>query len=74
MFVSMLFLGVLLSFLDLVPLFKKKEWKLFIIYSLVLLAALASGVLYALDVPLPSTAHFLKKLTTTLWRLDIDGD
>ena len=67
--VVILLLSVIFVFIDLVPLYRERQWKAFWIYTVLLLLSCLLTVLIDLNIEMPSPAKPLKKLISAIWGL-----
>ncbi len=54
-------------FVDLVPIFQKKQWKLFLVYSFIMVFVYVLVFLYSLRIRVPSLSVPLKKMTEAIF-------
>ena len=57
---------LLFLYIDIIPILKNKEWKVFIIYSIIITTAYTCTVLSELGVKIPSPANPLKEMITSI--------
>lgn len=67
--IALTFIIILFIFIDLVPVFKEKQWLIFWIYTLLTLVVFVSALLIELDVKMPTPAPLMKKVVTAIWGL-----
>lgn len=60
---------IFLIIFELIPIYRNKEWKLFWIYSIILLITYIVSVAYSLDIKLPSPADPIKNLVTFIFKV-----
>lgn len=63
------FLYVLFIFVDLVPIYRDKKWKLFWVYSIITVVSYIMIILISVDVKIPSPAPIIKKAVTSIFNL-----
>lgn len=54
---------------ELIPIYRNKEWKIFWVYSIILLITYIVTIAYSLDVRVPSPADPIKKIVTTIFKV-----
>lgn len=63
------FVMSLYIFGDLVPIYRKKQWKVFWIYTIIMFLDFILIVLTALEIPLPSPSFPVKKIILSIFGL-----
>lgn len=57
---------ILFLCIDIIPILKNKEWKVFIIYSIIITTAYTCTVLTEMGVKIPSPSNPLKEMITSI--------
>lgn len=60
---------MVLIIVELIPIYKKKEWKLFWFYTIIIVITFSNSIAYGLGAKIPSPAEAIKKIVTIIWRL-----
>ncbi len=63
------FIIILFILIDLIPVYKEKQWLIFWAYTLLTLSVFISTLLIELDVKMPTPAPLIKKVVTAIWGL-----
>lgn len=63
------FIIILFILIDLIPVYKEKQWLIFWAYTLLTLVVFISALLIELDVKMPTPAPLIKKVVTAIWGL-----
>lgn len=72
MFISAIIISAALILIDLVPLYKQQEWKIFFIYSFFLLFIVVLGLLADFNVEIPSPSKPTKDLVSLIFGLKLE--
>ncbi|NLM72665.1 MAG: hypothetical protein GX184_01340 [Clostridiaceae bacterium] len=72
MFISTIIISAALILIDLVPLYKQQEWKIFFIYSFFLLFIVVLGLLADFNVEIPSPSKPTKDLVSLIFGLKLE--
>lgn len=65
--IAITFTCIFFVLVDLVPMYQKKQWWVFWVYSIMIALTYILTILIALDVKIPSPANPLKKAVTAIW-------
>jgi hypothetical protein len=69
LFLSITLICIFFIMVDLVPIYQKKQWWVFGVYSTMLVFIYILTILIALNVNIPSPANPLKKIVSVIWGL-----
>lgn len=69
MVVAVSLTSVIFVLTDLVPMYKNKQWKSFLIYAVMMALAIIMAALITLDVKIPSPADIIKKIIVDIFGL-----
>lgn len=69
MIITFLFFSSLYILWELMPIYKQKQWKVFWIYTIILLLDFILVILTALDAPLPNPSFPVKKIVLSIFGL-----
>lgn len=68
-FISIFLITIVFVFIDLIPLYKERQWMSLWVYTTMLVLIFLIAVLMVLDIKIPSPSGPLKKIITTIWGL-----
>jgi hypothetical protein len=67
--IALTFIIVLFILIDLVPVFKQKQWLIFWVYTILTAIVYVSALLIVVDIKIPSPAPLIKEIVTKVWGL-----
>ncbi len=69
MFIICVLIYTVLITVELIPIYKKKDWKLFWFYTIIIVITFSNSIAYGFGVKIPSPAEPIKKIVTIIWGL-----
>lgn len=67
MIISVILIGSFLILVDLVPLYKRQEWKTFFVYSFILAVILALAVVSDYNIEIPNPTKLTEKIASFIF-------
>lgn len=67
--VTVIFLSIIFILIDIVPLYREQQWKIFFLYAALLGVTITLSLLMDFDIDIPSPADPLKKIISVIWGL-----